>query len=220
MVSKALKFPVLLDEVEMQNLFAYLEAQIGQFFIFPVDRPYSKEEEEIPKELFLKRYSSYVSLLRSGELPSAEFRSYFSPILTLSSDILYVILCPNGMRLIKAIRPVIQLQPNFLQYSEEDGEFRSMVFGKETIHWGIQFSYPQLFQDPHTQEIFPVRDQEGFPNTVLFKALQKWIRDHTRATPFLIGEKKMNVSVRLGKQCFSWINLHPQLVAKGILVGD
>ncbi len=40
---------------------------------------------------------------------------------------------------------------------------------------------------------------------------KQWVRDNTRATPFSVEGKKINATMRLGKNCFSWINHHPQL---------
>ena len=106
----------------------------------------------------------------------------------------------------------MQLQPARLRYSKESEDFQIGVFG-EGISWGIQFSYPFLFQDEN-HEICKV--DESFPNTHLFLTLQRFIRKKTKATPFLIGEKRINVPVRLGLNCFSWINRHPDF--KGVAV--
>jgi hypothetical protein len=114
--------------------------------------------------------------------------------------------------------PIIQLQAHTLFYSQLDGQVRSMVRGEGEIHWGIQFSYPQIYQNAQTGQIEKIEDNEKFPNTALFRRLQRWVRDHTRATPLEVGGKRVNLPARLGKQCFSWINRHPQLLAAGIRV--
>jgi hypothetical protein len=48
--------------------------------------------------------------------------------------------------------------------------------------------------------------------------MQQWVRSHTIATPFEVEGKKVNVPIRLGKECLSRINSHPQLQAKGLRV--
>lgn len=212
--SKWLKCPVLLDRNEMEGLFQAL----GDFWIFAVSGVLRSTEGEIKQTDFLIEYGHYVEALKRGELPDEQqVRPYFSTIFTASTDMLYEIALPNQQKLIRVERPVIQLQSHRVDYSPVDGKFRSMVLGQNSIQWGIQFSYPQLFQDAACQ-VKQVRESEEFPNTILFKRMQKWMRDHTTVTPFLVENNRINVPIRLGKSCFSWINQHPQLQAKGIMV--
>jgi hypothetical protein len=63
-----------------------------------------------------------------------------------------------------------------------------------------------------------VKETPSFPNTVLFHQIQRWMRGATIPTPFLVDGKGVNVPLRLGKRCLSWINTHAQLKAKGIRV--
>ena len=72
--------------------------------------------------------------------------------------------------------------------------------------------------DPKTKAIGKVEKNDAFPNTELFYRLAKWVRDKTSATPFLIGEKRINQPIRLGKQCFDWVNRHPRLKEMGLYV--
>src|SRR5262249_6774145 len=96
------------------------------------------------------------------------------------------------------------------------GKFHSKVFGESCINWGIQFSYPQLFSDPNTKEVLRVTEGTLFPNTALFKTLQRWIRSHTIPTPMQTPTGPLNLSVRIGKECLAWINAHPQLRSKNL----
>lgn len=219
LVSKALKFPVLLDAEEMRDLFQVFEKENCPCEIYYAQGVCKRGEGKIAKSYFLQKYQEYCSLLKRGESPQLEtFRPLFSSFWSVTPDILYAIPLEDQAQLIKAIRPVFQLQLNHIHYSEEDGEFRPMAFGKDSISWGIQFSYPQLFQDAKTQEIHPVRDSPLFPNTILFKIFQKWMRSATLPTPFIVHGKKKISSIRLGKKCFSWIDNHPHLKEKGIQV--
>ncbi len=68
-----------------------------------------------------------------------------------------------------------------------------MVLSRKSVTWGLQFSYPQLYQDPRTRQIFKVTDTPEFPNTALFSKLQKWIRSETLPTPFQV---EASVSIR------------------------
>ena len=214
-VSKWLQSQVLLDVSEMEAL---LE-DLGDFQIFSVGRLVEKGKSLVKKRDFLDCYTHYVESLKKGEVPEdSNFRSFFGCIFTLTPDILYSMELEDGRELVHPTRPVLQMQAHSLGYSADEGKFRPMVLGMESILWGIQFSYPQLFQDVQTLSVEKIGESENFPNTQLFRKLQRWVRHHTRATPFLIGERKINVPMRLGKKCFEWINKHPQLIKKGIKV--
>ncbi|MDN3506986.1 MAG: hypothetical protein P0S96_07140 [Simkaniaceae bacterium] len=209
-VSKSRKLPILLDTSEMQALFQNLEP----FHIFDVARPVNLDEAEISKEDFLKSYALYIQGIKEGNLIE-ENLPLFSSIFTSSPEVLYAMELKNGKVLIKPRLPVVQLQRHHFVYSDA---FHSGVMGTDSITWGIQFSYPQLYLDPKTKSIGKVDRSEKFPNTLLFQRLAKWVRDHTSATPFEIEGKKVNQPMRLGKNSFSWINQHPGLKKKGLHV--
>lgn len=213
--TKWLKYPVLIDAEEMQGLIAHL----GKFRMFHVSGPVASGKGEIAASDFLKCYTEYVETLKQGKMPSLEgnVRALFSCVWTLSTDILYAVSVPGEKEVIKVERPVIQLQPHKFDYSASEEKFRSMVFGLDSILWGIQFSYPQLYQDDEMQ-IKKVVDNEEFPNTKMFKLLQQWVRHETMATPFIVDGKQFNVPIRIGKKCLPWINNHPQLEARSIQV--
>lgn len=199
---------VLLDVDEMKDLLAHL----GQFSIVQVSGVIPYREAILSKEDFLEGYRQYVFALKEGKYPDEpSLRSVFSSVFTTTLDVLYAVpLKVEGQCLIKVTHPVVQLQNHRLHFSSADGKFRSMVFGSETLCWGLQFSFPRLFQDEKSQ-VYQVREGDQFPNAALFRQLQLWMRHHTRATPFDVGGKKIFSSARLGYRCFPWINNHPQL---------
>lgn len=212
MMGKWIKVQALLDSEEMHSLFK----EMGDFFIFNVSDLCKKGESNIAKEAFLRCYDTYIEELRNGHMCTDEhFRSYFSSVFTNNKNAIEMMNI-GDKELVKMLQPVIQLQSHSLHYSPIDSKFRSMVFGKETISWGLQFSYPQIIENPTTREIEQVKD--NFSNTSLFRILRKWIRHHTIPTPFLVNSIKTNVPIRLGKKCLPWINQHPQLQAKSIRV--
>jgi hypothetical protein len=208
------KCPLLIDEMEMRDLLEVL----GNFWIVQVSGLINRGQEIITQEDFLDVYGQYIEALKQG-VPSIDSRlkPYFSSVLTTTLDALYGVQINEKQCLVKVKQPVIQLQAHRFDYSLADGKFRSMVLGYDSIQWGLQFSYPHLYQDDHLQ-VFTVREGAQFPNTALFKSLQRWVRSHTIATPFEIEGKKVNVPIRLGKKCLTWINTHPQLSAKGLSV--
>ena len=213
-VSKARKLPLLISLSEMEDLFAALQ----DFKIYDVSRPLFLDQAEIAQEDFLQSYAQYVRGISSGKLiDESELRPYFSAIFTATCDVLYAQKLPNGKYLVKARLPVVQLQRHHFIFSDT---FHSGVMGEGSITWGIQFSYPQLYLDPKTNQIGKVEKNERFPNTALFHRLAKWVRDNTSATPFLVGERQINQPMRLGKQCFEWINNHPHLKEKKLHVAS
>jgi len=206
--SKSRKFPILIEREEMEALFDAL----GDFFLFDASRPQTIETAEISKKDFLQAYGEYISGIKRNELiDEGILRPLFSAVLTEDPALLYAMRLSNGKVLIKQRRPVIQLQRHHFIFSEVSKTYHSGVIGEDSITWGIQFSYPQMYLDPKTRAISKVEKNALFPNTALFECLAKWVRHYTRATPFIYQGEKKNVPMRLGKQCFSWIQEHPGL---------
>lgn len=209
--SKWISIQVLLNREEMDNLVDTL----GSFAIYltqPNSHPLVQHDQ------FMEAYGRYVTDLQSKVIPeSPEYRALFSTFWSLSDEA--VVQVPVGDKLLcRAVQPVIQLQYHVMGYSPFDGKFRPMVMGKDSIHWGVQFSYPQLFQDPKTQSIRKV--DQSFANTALFQSLRRWVRNRTIPTPFVTNDEKTNAPIRIGKKSLGWINTHPQLAAQGIQVEE
>lgn len=213
--SKWISVQMLLDADEMRALFDAL----GPFHIYSVGTVVSRGEESLERETFLKLYQEYVEALQKGELPDdSAYRRAFAAVLTVTPDALYAIPVEENKLLVRVAKPVIQMQAHRMDYSRADGKFRSMTFGGDSITWGLQFAYPQLYQDGKTKEIHQVGSGDEYPNTALFRTLQLWVRNHTIPTPFIVDGQKMHLPVRIGKKCLNWINSHPQLAKKGISV--
>ncbi len=213
--SKWLKVQVMLDADEMRGLIQALDP----LFFVNVSQPVSADQTTISPSDFLTAYSEYVLQLQQGTVPSAEtFRRFFSCALTSTLDAFYALKVGEEKYLIRPSIPVIQLQAHHFFYSDLDGKFHPMVLSEESISWGIQFSYPQLFQDPTTRQIVKVTSE--FPNTPVFSLLMKWVRNATLPTPFIIGDRRVNSPIRVGKQSLAWLNTHPQLKQRGIGLYD
>lgn len=214
-VSKSLKHPVLLDVEEMRSLLQHL----GEFHLFQVSSPVLKQEAEISIGTFLKYYAAYVEGIKSGALVDEKIlRPFFSAAMTKDVDALYAIPLGENKVLVKPIKPVIQMSLNHFIHSAFDEKFHLGVQGQGSITWGIQFTYPQLYQHPKTKMIVKVEKNTLFPNTELFSLLGRWMRQNTLPTPFIYNNQRTNVPLRLGKSCFAWINNHPGLVPKTLKV--
>lgn len=215
--SKWLKVPVLLDAEEMEGLLNSL----GTHYLFLCGAVRPKGKGFLSQSEFLQHYAGYIDNLKEGILPPIDsYKNWFSPAMTVTTEALYSIPIGEGQEIVRVAKPVVQMQAHMMDYSPIDKKFRSMIYGSESIPWGIQFSYPQLFQDPVTKQVESTKNTPDFPNYHLFHALQKWVRQNTIPAPFFVEGVLHNVPMRLGKKCLSWINRHPQLVKKGISVKD
>lgn len=213
--SKWLDVQALLDGDEMACL---LEA-LNSPYLFLTGCVCAAGHARLTVPLFLEAYCAYIDSLKHGNLPDEKkFRPLFSAALTATVDVMYAIPLKEDREILRICKPVIQMQFHRLGFSEADRTFRPMAFGSNTIFWGIQFSYPQLFQDLNTHEVYKVIESERFPNTSVFRTLQRWMRQHTIPTPFVFNHTKINASMRLGKRCLSWINHHPQLNERGLSI--
>ncbi|OGN63880.1 MAG: hypothetical protein A3E80_03190 [Chlamydiae bacterium RIFCSPHIGHO2_12_FULL_49_9] len=207
--SKFLKFQVLCGVKELESLFE----KIAPFSIYPL-KIVAPDEIPIPQEMFLKAYGEWIEGLKEGRIPQdGELRPFLAAAITKDEESLWLQPVPNNRYIVKMARPVVQVQAHYFTYSSIDSVFRPMSMGPDAIFWGLQFSYPQIYQHPKTMELLEV--EEG-PDTDLFLVLRKWVRDETRATPFVVDGKRINATIRLGKSCFSWIEKHPQLIKRGI----
>ncbi len=216
-VSKWLKVQVLLDTDEMHELIASL----APVEFVNVSGLIKVEQAILSSKRFEEKYAEYISLLKQGHIPSTEdFRSFFSAAMTRSLDLFYAIAAGAERYLIKPLRPVVQLQAHHFFYSTLDHQFHPMVLSGDSVTWGLQFAYPQLYQDPKTRQVIKVIDSSEFPNTALFSKLLKWIRSATLPTPFEVGGVRTNSPIRIGKKAYAWIKNHPQLQRDGISISS
>ncbi len=216
-VLKASKWQKVALLVEVDEMKALLSA-ISPLFIIKTSGLIKEGEEIISNEEFLDVYSLYLSCLKKGEeAKDPRLNPYFSSIWTVTPDVVYGVKIKDRHSLVKLYKPAVQLQGHRFNYSTADQTFRSMVFGVDSISWGLQFSYPHLYQDDEMQAI-TIKECPDFPNTSLFKKIQQWARNYTIPTPIVADGKRVNVPFRLGKECLSWVHNHPQLRAKNLII--
>jgi hypothetical protein len=206
--------PVLLSFAEMERLFVDLE----QPLLLLMGRFYTRSDFKQHKDQFLHFYRTYVDALSQGQLPDEELcRQYFSAAFSTDTEPFYLLSGAPDKYLLRHTLPIIQLQYHQFSYSPLDGQVRSMVYGQETISWGIQFSYPQMYIEPIDKNIRQTNANETI-NAQLFRHLQRWLRQNTVPTPLIADERHFNAPIRLGKECISWIQRHPQLNQYGLAV--
>jgi hypothetical protein len=205
--AKWLKIQALVEPDELAVLFDEV------FEIYPLSGAFPLESFPMKKGEFLTAYRSWIEGLKEGIVPSDEtLRAFNATAWASSSSAMWLQEIPGKKYLAKPCEPFMQCQVHQMGYSTVDGEFRPMILSRESIFWGLQFSFPQVYQHPKTGEFFDVEDFG------LFQAVRKWSREHTVATPMFVDGKRVNIPIRLGKRCFPWINSHPQLKAKGLSV--
>lgn len=196
--SKWFKLPLFLNKIEMQ---AFLE-KLPDVTIAPLSGVIPEKETELSKEGFLALYEGYLKTL-------PQFSPRIISAITLDQNDLRAVPVEGGL-LMRIVRPVVQVQPYYLNYSTTDGKFHEMSYSRDSLSWGLLFSFPQLFSDPATKDALKVSD-EDFANAALFKSIQRFAREHTVPTPFLVNGKLINHSSRIGKQMIQDIHIHPQL---------
>jgi hypothetical protein len=147
----------------------------------------------LSKESFSKEYEEY---LKSLETDSS---SKISPLLmTYDEKDVYGLEVGKEKYLIYPRYPVIQVREHQFTMTIDD-RIQPMVFGKDSIRWGLIFSYPQIFYDPVEKKIKQVLKESTSLNTEGFKKIQRWVRDYTKPVPFVIKGKKTNATFRVGK---------------------
>lgn len=213
--SKWLSYRVLLDEDEMEDLFAYLPL----CELYNVSEIIDPSRPLFSKEQFLKEYSSYIRALKKGEGYPLN-KPLFSAALSATHETFYAMEIPQKGIILKIQKPVIQLSLHHFIYSPLNNSFHFMVCSQESVSWGVQFSYPQIYSNSKQGDIIEVLKDKGHPNTPLFLALKTWMRNHSRPTPFLIDGKRVNIEPRIGSRCFPWINEHPGLKKNNLKVAE
>ena len=212
-VSKWLKTQVLLDVSEMKA--CLLELSPLEFYnvssIAPID------QLSIAQEMFLQSYENYISALKDGKVPEID-RKIFSSVATVEPEALYAEEVQPGRWMAKLAKPVVQLQHHRFFASKIDHKIHPMVMSPESIYWGLQFAFPQIFFDGSGGSYTKTSDESKFPNSALFAKLLKWLRAFSVPTTFVWDGQKISSPIRLGKECFAWIANHPQLKEQGIKV--
>lgn len=216
MASKWIHFDLLVETAVMQDLLQHLGEPLHLFSVLGVA---NRQEHVISQNVFLDVWQRYIDTLKAGNIPNdADFRFYLTCALTKTLSALRAVDVGNNREIIIAYEPLLQMQIHRFTYSHQDATFHSMAFGDKSISWGVRISYPQLFQYPETRVVEDALNASTFVNAELFSKLRSWIRSSTQATPFMVDGKKVNNPMRIGKECFSWINNHAQLKACGLSI--
>ncbi len=204
--AKWLKIQALVEPEELEILFEEI------FDIYPLSSSFPPDAFPMKKERFLTAYRSWIEKLKMGLVPDDQELRAFNAAAWAPSSSMWLQEIGQDKYLARPCEPFLLTQVHQMAYSPVDEKFRPMILSRDSIFWGLQFSFPQVCQHPKTMEFFTPKDFG------LFKRVQEWSRKYTVATPMFVDNKRVNIPIRLGKGCFSWINKHPQLVSKGLSV--
>lgn len=207
-VSRARSQRVLLDPEEMNSLFQVL----GSFFLFRTATKNELPAQDDRTEWRLL-YEEYIEQLKLGDVGRAVLLSAF---IAPSKESFYALSTPSKKIQIRPREPIIQITHHTFSFNPEEGQFYSQIFGAEALSWGVEWSFPLLFEEPFSKEVFKLTDAERWPALLLFKKWEGWLREHTEPVKFLSREKKEIAPFRIGKKAKSWAKELPALHKKGL----
>lgn len=198
----------LIDSNELEDLFSSLK----KFWMVKNRGLLPKDQVFISLEEFKEAYVRYLSKIKRGEVSDEEV---LTSIWSEDLSYLWLYQMEGGKVMTRISKPVVQVVPFHFSFSKNDLKIYPMVFGKESIPWGLQFSYPQLYQDPDTHDVENALNS-SFVNAGLFKTLRSWMRAHTKMVSFEFESQSISSPMRLGLNCFTWIENHPSLIKHGL----
>lgn len=196
-ISRARSQRALLDPEEMASLFQELDP----FVLFRTAAKEVLPVKEDDRYEWLLLYKEYIEQLQKNEVGRAVLLSAF---ISPSQESFYALFTPSKKIQIRPRSPVIQITHHTFSFNAEERQFYSQIFGTEAISWGLEWSFPLLFEDPLTKEVFKLTDPEAWPALALFKKWERWLREHTEPAKFLSQEKKVVAPFRIGKKAKSW----------------
>ncbi len=183
---------------------AALLENMDELLSFGLLFPLKGEKLSLEPIASISSYPPFIEAWKRGEFAKLED---FAFAFTLDEDALYALETPHGYQ-IKPRKAVVEISTHYLNIS--DGEVRSNVYGPDTLSWGVQFGFPQLHQTEE-EDIVKHLDAQNYP---LYKKIQSYLRDTT--IPAKFGD--IQSSVRLSKTALPWVNRHPWLKEREIVV--
>lgn len=197
--SKWQKIEVLLDPVELERLLQYLSPLV----ILNTSGVIRREKISIQVDEFTCLYEKYIAMLQ-GKIQRD--RICLSYALSQRLENFSVVKLSSNKYICRMVQPDVQIQAySFLL--DEAGKPLSQVFSEEAIPFGLQFSYPAIFQDTQTMEVFSTT-KNGFAGWKLFSAIRSWIRSYTAPLPIRFQEKTIKLPIRTGRLAAAWLTSH------------
>jgi len=208
--SKWLHVRMLLDQEELQELVSL----IAPCFFVNVAKIGQSDELLIEVDTLLAHYREYIKGLQNP-LEKGVDKTRFSLALSKTLDPFYAMAIKDQQFLIKMKTPVIRVQLFQWHYVEETKQFITTAQLSQGLSWGLEFSFPQFYQDPKTYQPVEILKDLSNPNTQMFKQIQKWARSKTEPASFLIHQEKLIAPFKIGKKCLPWIQSYCSLRSRG-----
>lgn len=200
--SKWQKIQVLLDPVELKALLQYL----SPIFILNTSGVIPREKISIQVDEFVRIYEQYIAILQ-GKISREKISLSYALSQRLEN---FCMVQPSSNKYIcRMIQPDVQIQTYSLLL-DEFGKPLSQVFSTDATSFGLQLSYPAIFQDALTGQVFSTT-KNTFAGWKLFSAIRNWIRSHTFPLPLHFKEKNSRLPIRLGPLAGTWITSHIDL---------
>lgn len=200
--SKWQRLQVLLDPRELEKLIEYL----SPLLILNTSEVIPQEKISLPVEELVRLYEKYIAMLQ-GKSPRE--RISLSYALSTRIENFCAIKLSSNKYICRLVQPDVQLQVySFLL--NDSGKPLSQVFSSETVSFGLQFSYPAIFQDGLTSQVFSTT-KNTFSGWKLWSSIRSWIRNHTFPLPICFQGKNMRLPIRLGQVAATWITSHIDL---------
>lgn len=213
--SKWISIDFLIDPSEMKNLFESLNP-------FVLISPFYEEPNSphvLTSKTFLEAYSQFIMHSQNGENPNYhELKEFLFVMMMPSIEGVFLKPITSQKNALIFQAPYLEIKPIALSLSQVDHSLRVVPMQKSLVWWGLRCSYPQIVQDSKTLQMTTISQSEH-PLGQLFKKFRIWIRENTRATPFVTDIKKVTHPIRLGKDCLSWIQKHPLLKTTHLRIG-
>jgi len=180
--SKFLKWQFLIRDMQglMETLPDFWILQAGRV----VEDPFVKKQD------FLVHWARY--------LEDPTFTSpLFSAVWTSDLTAVYAIdRKEDSKQLVRLRGPILQLRPHRFTLSKECDKIYSMAYGENTRSWGVELSYAALYSNT-CDHLLHETLKEDLLNNKLYKTFVSWMRNHTRASKFKVGEKEIVSSIRI-----------------------
>lgn len=215
--SKYQRVQMLLEQEELEGLFN----ELNNFYILEYSKVLEQDNHIVSKEEFLLRYKTYLTALKTNPKNiTRDLLSSLSVTFSKNLDVYYQVKINDQKTLIKLKAPAILVQPFTFHLDLENESVFTSVHTEERIFWGLEFSFPGVYQDGKTIDVIEIFKDLKSPNTTLFKTLQKYARRNTTPTSLLFKDSSKNFSFRLGKKCYRWINEYSKLHEHNLIVGE
>lgn len=214
-VSKWMNFQLLLNESELLELFKEIEVQ----HLLCLSHVGIYEDLYLSKQNYLNLYAKYLELLQKDTiLESREIIKKLNVAIAYDFQDFYKIPLPDDKILIKMKSPSIQIKPFHFVYNHELEKFLPNVCSSSTIYFGLEISFPQIFQDPKTFVIKHIFKDQKLKSAQQFKKIRSFVRDHTQPARFQIKDNVKVATFRIGKKCINFAKSCPALKKEGLLI--